>query len=134
MLVFVENIGQKDDFQQGGVVSDWGWGWGGGPDPKNNNTYLLTVNVYIIFPIKCRSIRFCHKIYLIFPVIGCTPHHGGCHRGVGCPHDAPHHEGHQMPLQCPPSWGCQMQSITVNELQTFLASLCKPSTMVVLKN
>ena len=28
MLVFVENIGQKDDFQQGGVVSDWGWGWG----------------------------------------------------------------------------------------------------------
>ena len=44
------------------MVSDKA-GVGGGPDPKNINTYLLTVNVYIIFPIKC---RFWHKIYLIF--------------------------------------------------------------------
>ena len=26
MLVFVENIGHKYDFQGGGVVSGWGWG------------------------------------------------------------------------------------------------------------
>ena len=31
MLVFVENVGHKYDFQGGGVVSGRG---GGGPDPK----------------------------------------------------------------------------------------------------
>ena len=29
MLVFVENIGHKYDFQGGGVVSGRRWGWGG---------------------------------------------------------------------------------------------------------
>ena len=28
MLVFVENIGHKYDFQGGGVGSGWVWGWG----------------------------------------------------------------------------------------------------------
>ena len=28
MLVFVENIGNKNDFQGGGVVSGRVWGWG----------------------------------------------------------------------------------------------------------
>ena len=36
MLVFVENIGHKYDFQGGcgWVVSGRVWGYGGGPDPK----------------------------------------------------------------------------------------------------
>ena len=34
MLVFLENIGHKYDFQWGGVVSGRVWGWEGGPDPK----------------------------------------------------------------------------------------------------
>ena len=33
MLVFVENIGHKYDFQGDGVVSGGGWGWSD-PNPK----------------------------------------------------------------------------------------------------
>ena len=28
MLVFVEDIGHKYDFQGGGMISGWVWGWG----------------------------------------------------------------------------------------------------------
>ena len=56
MLVFVENIGYKYDFL-GGVrwsLVESGGGGVGGPDPKKKsfNTYLLTVNILIIFPIN----------------------------------------------------------------------------------
>ena len=38
MLVFVENIGHKYDFQGGGLGGLWqGLGVGGGPDPKKKS-------------------------------------------------------------------------------------------------
>ena len=67
-MVFVKNIGPRYDFEGGGVVSGMVCGGGGsGPDPKKKSfnrilIHLLTVNVYIIFLIKC--IRFWCKLYL----------------------------------------------------------------------
>ena len=51
-LVFVENIGHNYDFEGGGVVSGRVLGGSRWSRPKEKKTYLLTVNVYIIFPIK----------------------------------------------------------------------------------
>ena len=45
MLVFVENIGHKYDFQGGVVVSGRGWGWGGGPDPKKKSFNRLLIHI-----------------------------------------------------------------------------------------
>ena len=46
MLVFVENIGLKYDFQGwGGVVSGRVWGWGGSPDPKKNGFNRLLIHI-----------------------------------------------------------------------------------------
>ena len=46
MLVFVENIGQKYDFQWGGVVSGRVWGWGCGLDPKEKSFNRLLIHIY----------------------------------------------------------------------------------------
>ena len=169
MLVFVENIGLKYEFQGGGVVSDWVWGWGvvqiqriithiylhsmfilsfqsnvdPGADPgfpiggaptligggANLQHRCFSVKtcvkmkefgpvggggcqklLYVDLPL--RSIRFWHKIYLIFPVIGCTPHHGGHHGCIRCPHDAPSMGRHWTPHMMLPIMGeCQMPPI-----------------------
>ena len=45
MLVLVENIGQKYDFQGGGVVSGRVWGLGGGPDPKKKSFNRLLIHI-----------------------------------------------------------------------------------------
>ena len=45
MLVFVENTGQKYDFQGGGVVSGRVWGWGDGPDPKKKGLNRLLIHI-----------------------------------------------------------------------------------------
>ena len=45
MLVFVENIGYKYDFQGGGVVSGRGWGWEAGPDPKKKSFNRLFIHI-----------------------------------------------------------------------------------------
>ena len=45
MLIFVENIGHKYDFQGGGVVSGRVWKWGGGPDPKKKGFNRLLIHI-----------------------------------------------------------------------------------------
>ena len=42
MLVFVENIGHKYDFQRGWVVSGRIWG---GPDPKKKDFNILLTHI-----------------------------------------------------------------------------------------
>ena len=47
MLVFVENIGHKYDFQGGGVVSDsvLGWGWSRSKEKSFNRLLIHISNV-----------------------------------------------------------------------------------------
>ena len=45
MLVFVENIGQKYDFQEGVRWSLVGSGVGGGPDPKKRSFNRLLIHI-----------------------------------------------------------------------------------------
>ena len=45
MLVFVENIGQKYDFQGGGVVSGRVLGVGGCPGPKKKGFNRLLIHI-----------------------------------------------------------------------------------------
>ena len=45
MLVFVENIGHKYDFQGGGVVPGRGWGWSRSKEKSFNRLLIHISNV-----------------------------------------------------------------------------------------
>ena len=99
------------------MVSDWVWWWG----VVQIQRIIIHIYLQSMFILSFQSnvdlLGFGTK-YLIFPVIGCTPHHGGHHGGVGCPHDALVMGVSDTPLM-PPIMG--VQSITVNKLQTLIS-------------
>ena len=66
MLVFVENVGHKYDFQGEGVVSGWVWEWGCGPDPKKKSFNRLLIHISNVDRYQCLKLVYSDSLSSFF--------------------------------------------------------------------